>query len=233
MTSRARGSGSLRRAMRSNALALVLGGTVAASGLAGCASDDAAPATATSSRVGTPSAAGPSPAVSSPSPAKVGPTPTPGPSVIPKVKRPGQPSRPSVSAEPETFDRAVSYADGVTLSVDAVTSGIETGQALGQFAGREYAVFDVTLRNGSTRTLDLQSVVVTATYGSKGLVAERVYAEGTGAKDFGGSLPARGTAGARYAFAVPKASLRDTRLVVDFDGVHTSAEFRGDARRAG
>lgn len=229
----ARGARDGRRAL---GLALLVTGTLVVTSLTACGGDDdggGAPvsaATTTSSTSASPSTA---PSAPSPTPTQVGPTPTPGPSVVPKVKRPGQPSRPTVSASPEPFDAAVSYPDGVSLSVDGVTSGIETGTALGQFAGREYAVFAVTLKNGSSRPLDLQSVVVTATYGAKNLVAERVYADGSGAVDFGGSLPARGSAQAKYVFAVPKASLRDARLVVDFDGVHTSAEFRGDARRAG
>ncbi len=74
--------------------------------------------------------------------------------------------------------------------------------------------------------------MLTSTYGTRGLVAERVYAADTGAVDFGGGLAPGATATARYAFAIPKNQLGDVRLVVDFDGTHTSAEFDGDARQA-
>ena len=63
-------------------------------------------------------------------------------------------------------------------------------------------------------------------------MAERVYAADSGAIDFGGQLAPGADATARYAFAVPTKQLGDVRLVVDFDGTHTSAEFDGDARKA-
>jgi hypothetical protein len=204
-----------------------------AAGTAACSSsgDDAAASATPSPSASASSAPGPSESPS-PSPTGGGPTPTPGPSVIPKVKRPGQPSKPTVSAAPATFKAPVSYADGITLKVDKVTPGVETGQGPGVFAGREFAVFTVTMHNGTKKPIDAQQVVVTSTYGSKGLVAERVYAADAKASDFGGQLAPGANATARYAFAVPAKQLGDVRLVVDFDGTHTSAEFDGDARQA-
>jgi len=176
--------------------------------------------------------ASPSSTSASPSPSAVGPTPTPGPSVIPKIRRPGQPSRPSISAAPAPFASPVAYSDGLELSVDKVTPGVETGQGPGVFTGREFAVFTVTLRNDTDKAIDAQQVVVTSTYGSRDLVAERVYANDARAVDFGGRLAPGKSATARYAFAVPAKQLGDVRLVVDFDGLHTSAQFDGDARKA-
>jgi hypothetical protein len=125
----------------------------------------------------------------------------------------------------------VSYPDGVALTVDEVESGVESGQGPGVFAGREFTVFTVTLRNGTTSALGAQQVVVVSTYGPRHLVAERVYASDARAVDFGGSIGPGASATARYAFAVPAAELGDVRLVVDFDGIHTSAQFSGDARK--
>ena len=220
---------------RSAAVLLSLA-VLVAGGASACSSSDA-PADAAAPSTTVSAAASPSPTASaspspSPSPTAVGPTPAPAPSVIAKVSRPGQPGRPTVTAAPAPFASAVKYADGIALTVDAVDSGVETGQGPGVFAGREFAVFTVTLRNGTTKPLDAQQVVVTATYGSKDLLAERVYANDTRAVDFGGSIAPGATATARYAFAVPKSQLRDARLVVDFDGAHTSAQFDGDAREA-
>ena len=148
----------------------------------------------------------------------------------------GQPPRAADQADglgrQATFEAPVSYPDGVTLKVDKVTPGVETGQGPGVFAGREFAVFTVTMHNGTKKPIDAQSVVVTSTYGPKGLVAERVYAADSGAVDFGGQIAPGADATARYAFAVPTKQLGDVRLVVDFDGTHTSAEFDGDARKA-
>ncbi|WP_377644498.1 DUF4352 domain-containing protein [Oryzobacter terrae] len=217
-------------------VAALVGGLalVALTACSGSDSTDTAAPGASTSPSASPSASAPTEtARPTPAPSSVGPTPTPGPSVVAKVKRPGAPATPTVSAAPAAFDKAVAYPDGLRLTVGKVTSGVESGQGLGAFAGREFAVFEVRLENRTSKALDLQAVVVTATYGAKNLVAERVYADDVDAKDFGGTLAAGKTAGARYAFAVPKASLNRTRLVVDFDGVHTSAEFRGDARAAG
>lgn len=207
-------------------------------GTAGCSSsrDGVSASASASASVRASTGASPSPSVSpsvspSPSPSGGGPTPTPGPSVIAKVGRPGAPKAPSVSAAPSTFKAPVSYADGVTVRVDRVSSGVESGQGPGVFAGREFAVFTVTMHNGTAKPLDAQQVVVSATYGKRNLVGERVYAADAVASDFGGRLAPGANATARYAFAVPAKQLGDVRLVVDFDGVHTSALFDGDARQ--
>jgi hypothetical protein len=225
---RSRGVRSWTRS-RTGALAIVL---LVAGGTAACSSSDGGEAkTAAASPTTSASSAAPS-ASPSPSPTGGGPTPTPGPSVIPKVSRPGQPTKPTVSAGRATFEAPVAYPDGVTLKVQNVVPGVETGEGPGVFAGREFAVFTVTMHNGTTKPIDAQSVVVTSTYGKRGLVAERVYAADTDAVDFGGQIAPGADATARYAFAVPTKQLGDVRLVVDFDGTHTSAEFDGDARKA-
>lgn len=215
---------------RGNALLAVL--VVAALSACSSGSDDAA-ASGTAATSSSSASAAPSGTPSTPAPTAVGPTPTPGPSVIAKLKRPGQPAKPSIEADRANFDAAVAYPDGVTLEVRAVEGGVETGHGAGVFAGREFTVFALVLHNGTKTAIDLQQVLVTATYGSKDLVAERVYADNVEAVDFGGSLAPGKDAEARYAFAVPAKALADVRLVVDFDGAHTSAVFRGDARKAG
>jgi hypothetical protein len=226
------GHRSLARSRAGLVLALLVAATTAA-----CASGDtdegAGSVAAKPSSSASSSASSAAPTQSpAPSPTGGGPTPTPGPSAIPKVRRPGQPTKPAVSAAPTSFTAPVSYADGVTVTVDKVTPGVETGHGPGVFAGREFAVFTVTMHNGTKKAMDAQQVVVTSTYGKRNLVAERVYAADAGAIDFGGRLAPGASATARYAFAVPAKQLGDARLVVDFDGTHTSAEFHGDARQA-
>lgn len=229
--------GTRRRRNGPRAAALLLAAVVLG-GSAGCASgSDGGAAVAAKPSVSGSSAApstAPSTAPSqspSPSPTGGGPAPTPGPAVIPKITRPGQPSTPTISAPPSAFKAPVTYSDGVKVTVDKVTPGVETGHGAGVFAGRQFAVFTVTMHNGTTRPMDLQQTVLTTTYGPRNLVAERVYAADAGAVDFGGSLAPGASATARYAFAVPTDQLGDVRLVADFDGVHTSAEFTGDARQ--
>ena len=214
---------------RSGALAIAV---LLAGGVAGCSTSEGNTAASSSTSLSTSTSSAAPSESPSPSPTGGGPTPTPGPSVIPKVNRPGQPSKPTISAAPATFTKAVSYSDGITVKVDKVTTGVETGQGPGVFTGREFAVFTVSMKNGTTKPIDAQQVVLTSTYGARDLVAERVYAADTKAVDFGGQLAPGATATARYAFAVPTKQLGDVRLVVDFDGTHTSAEFDGDARQA-
>jgi hypothetical protein len=222
-------------------LALLVAGSTAAcssggtDGEAGSVAAKASTGVAAKASASAPSASASSAAPTqspSPSPTGGGPTPTPGPSAIPKVSRPGQPTKPSVSAAPKSFTAPVSYGDGITVTVDKVTPGVETGHGPGIFAGREFAVFTVTMHNGTKKPMDAQQVVVTSTYGKRNLVAERVYAADAKTVDFGGRLAPGADATARYAFAVPAKQLGDARLVVDFDGTHTSAEFDGDARKA-
>jgi hypothetical protein len=191
---------------------------------AGAVGSATAAPTATTASPGTPTSSPTVPGTTA------GPTVTPVPGAVPKVTRPGQPGRPTVGAAPGRFGGAVGYPDGVRLTVDRVLTGVETGKGPGAFAGREYATFTITLTNGSRATLDLQQVVVSAGYGSRNRPAVPVYAQGTGAVDFGGRLAPRARSSARYAFAVPAAELGRVRLVVDFDGIHTSAEFNGSAK---
>jgi hypothetical protein len=219
-----------RAAMLLLAVVVVGSSSACASGAdGGAAAASPVPSRSTSSSAASPSAL---PSESpSPSPTGGGPVPTPGPAVVPKVIRPGQPSKPTISAPPAAFKAAVTYPDGIKVKVAKVVPGVETGHGAGVFAGRQFAVFTVTIHNGTARPMDLQQVVLTSTYGPRNLVAERVYAQDAGAADFGGSLAPGADATARYAFAVPTSQLGDVRLIADFDGVHTSAEFTGDARQ--
>lgn len=160
--------------------------------------------------------------------ATAGPTPTAVPTDVPKMERPGVTSAPEVSAKAEPFTAPVAYPDGVRLAIRKITKGAETGQGPGNFAGREFALFDVELKNDSGAAIELNQVAVTVSYGSGNLSAAPVYANDANAVDFGGTVAPGATATARYAFAVPAAELGRVRMIVDFDGRHTSAVFEGE-----
>jgi hypothetical protein len=215
-------------ALQYRARAVLVAAVVAAGSTTACSSGSADGAAADAGPASTAVRPSSGPAVGSTQPP--GPTPTPAPSEVVKVIRRGPASTPTITAAPAAFAGAVSYPDGLELTVDEVESAVESGQGPGVFAGREFAVFTVGLRNGTRGAIDVQQVVVTATYGPRYLVAERVYANDARAVDFGGSINPGASATARYAFAVPAAQLGDVRLVVDVDGIHTSAQFRGDTR---
>jgi hypothetical protein len=146
---------------------------------------------------------------------------------VAKVKRVGQPNTPSVSAPGAKFNAPVTYPDGVTLVITKAEKGIETGHGPGVMAGREYVRFTVKLTNGSAKAVNLNQVVVTTTYGISSQLAAPVYTESAGTHDFAGTIKAGASTTALYAFAVPVKQLGRVTMVVDFDGLHTSATYSG------
>lgn len=185
---------------------------------------------ATSASSATPSTGDGGPASADPSAAATaGPVPTPVPTDLPKIERPGA-AAPTVSAKPEPFSAPVAYPDGVTLEITGITPAVESTQGPGAFTGRQLAVFDIVLKNDSSAAIELNQVAVTVSYGSGNLSAQPVYASETQAVDFGGTVAPGASAKARYAFAVPAAELGKVRMVVDFDGIHASAVFEGEAK---
>jgi hypothetical protein len=146
---------------------------------------------------------------------------------VPKVKRSGVTTTATVSAPAVGFSSAVVYPDGVRLAITKATKGIEQGHGPGVFAGREYVLLSLELTNGTKEPIDVDQVVVTSFYGKTHQLAQPVYADGAGARDFSGTVAPGARTTAAYAFAVPVKSLSDVTMVVDFDGVHTSATYRG------
>ena len=163
---------------------------------------------------------------SSLAPSTTAPEPTSSERPVPKVGRSSGPATPTVSAEPAKVDGTVRYGDGVSLQVLSVDFAKETKKGPGSFPGRAYAVLDLQIANESERDLSLDTVVVTVLDRSDQPVAP-VYTDEAEVSDFAGALKAGRTETARYAFAVPASSRSKVTVVVDFDGVHTSAVFRG------
>ncbi len=145
---------------------------------------------------------------------------------VPKVGRSGSPAAPTVSAKPADTDGTVRYDDGVSLTVRSVDFAKETKKGPGSFPGRAYAVLTLQIANKSEQDLSLDTVVVTVLDKADQPVAP-VYVDEAEVSDFAGRLDAGRTVEARYAFAVPASSRGKVTVVVDFDGVHTSAVFRG------
>lgn len=144
---------------------------------------------------------------------------------VPKVERSGAP-RATISAKPARVDGTVEYADGVSLRVLSIDFAKETREGPGSFPGREYAVLKLRIANSSARDLSMQTVVVTV-LDKTAQPAAPVSVDEAEVSDFAGTLRAGTTATARYAFAVPRSSRSQVTVVVDFDGAHTSAVFRG------
>lgn len=145
---------------------------------------------------------------------------------VPKVQRSDSTSVPTVTAKPTSIDGKIEYGDGVSLSILDVEFGEETEEGPGAFPGREYAILTLKAENSSKTALTMQTVVVTVLANDGESVAP-VYVAKAKVHDFSGVLAAGRSTKARYAFAVPKTSRSKVTVVVDFDGVHTSAVFRG------
>ena len=146
---------------------------------------------------------------------------------VPKVKRQGQPETPTVTAPGAAFTKPVRYPDGVQLTILRAEKAVEKGHGPGVMDGREYVRFQLRLTNGSARAINLDQVVVTTFYGKSRQLAAPVYTESAGTADFFGTVKPGASTTARYAFAVPAKELGRVTMVVDFDGVHTSATYSG------
>jgi Domain of unknown function (DUF4352) len=144
-----------------------------------------------------------------------------------KVLRPGQPDKPSVTADPVPFADRVTYSDSTVLTIVKATKKVESGNGPGVFAGREFVKFDLELTNGSAQPIDLNSVVVTTFYGGDKQLAAPVYTPSAETVDFSGQLAPGQKATASYGYAVPVAELGNVTMVIDFDAVHSSATFTG------
>lgn len=145
---------------------------------------------------------------------------------VAKVERAGHSGAPRVTADPADTSAPVSYDDGVRVSIDDVSFASETAQGPGSFPDREYARVTITIANESADAIDLGTSVLTL-IDESGATAVRVYAAEANAIDFAGTLAAGETASAAYAFAIPADARDEVTLVVDFDGDHSSAVFRG------
>lgn len=146
-----------------------------------------------------------------------------------KAQRSDVVSEPSISASPGDITDKIAYDDGVMLHIDAIQFGKETKEGPGRFPGRAYAILSLTMANGSKQPIDLNSTVVTVLDVEDQQVAP-VYVEDAEVADFSGMVLPGKNATARYAFAVGDESRSQVTVVVDFDGVHTSAVFRGELR---
>ncbi len=142
------------------------------------------------------------------------------------VIRDGVRPHPTISADPEPFDRPVTYPDGVKLAVTGIDQGRVSGQGPGVVAGPK-TTFHLRFTNGSDRAVSLDQVVPTAGFGSPARLARPVYDDRT--QDFGTTVKPGATATATYAFSIPPGELSHVVIHLDFDGRHVAATFRGSA----
>ena len=149
------------------------------------------------------------------------------PGKIRPVLRDGKRPHPTVTAAPATFKGVVSYDDGVSLKVSDIRHGRVTDEGPGVVKGPT-TTFSLALTNGSSRALQLNSVVVTAVYGTPRRIARPIYLDQS--QDFAGTTRPGQTAKAVYTFGISVPHSAHVTIHVDFDAVHTAAVFTGSAR---
>lgn len=131
-----------------------------------------------------------------------------------------------VPVQPSSFGGEAVYEDGVVATTSNIRRGTVDDEGIGVVAGAEYIVFTVSVRNGSSETLDLTAVVPTLLYGEGRVSAAPLY-RGVEAFDLTGSLEPGAATEAEYAFQLP-AGATDPVLYVDLNGSHAPLIFRGD-----
>ena len=143
------------------------------------------------------------------------------------VVRDGKRPHPTVTAAPATFKGVSHYEDGVSLRVTDIRHGHVTDEGPGAVKGPT-TTFKLALTNGSSRALQLNSVVVTAVYGTPGRIARPIYLSQS--QDFAGTTKPGRTAKAVYTFGISVPRSANVTIHVDFDAVHQAAVFTGSAR---
>lgn len=118
------------------------------------------------------------------------------------------------------------YSDGVVLRILDIEFGEETEEGPGRFPGRPYALLSLEIDNGGRSPINMNTTIVTV-LDAEGQQVPPVYVEDEEVADFSGEVKPGAKSKARYGFAVPVASRSQVTVVVDFDGIHTSAVFRG------
>jgi hypothetical protein len=131
----------------------------------------------------------------------------------------------TVEAAPADFTAPAEWSDGASVRVVEARQQITSGRGPGDLAGQAQTVFTLEVTNGSDAELDLNAVVVQATYGDAAAQAAPLYDRET--VDFGGTLAPGDTATAVYSFAIPDDQLGRVSLSVDVDGTRFPAVFSG------
>jgi hypothetical protein len=146
---------------------------------------------------------------------------------IKQVSRDGKPADPTISAPPAPFSKPVKYPDGLVFAVTSIHQGKVAGHGRGVITGPQ-TTFDLSFTNGSSKPIDLTSVVPTAEFGSPARIARPV--DGAHTRDFGVVVAPGHKATAVYAFSIPTSHLSDVTVYLDFDGHHFAATFHGSVK---
>lgn len=179
----------------------------------------------------------PEPIMSHP-PDDTDPAPTPSQSTSPTPQRP-EPTSPEASGPSSSPTAPIPVRQSVptgepadagagisirVINVDRVTAG--GGGGIGDLAGPAMAV-SMRVENGGNRSLALNEVVVTASYGSAGLPAPSVVNDPR-QDPLSGALKPGGAASGVYVFSLPEAGSSNFAIQVSYAAGAENVEFTGD-----
>jgi len=184
----------------------------------------------------TPGSAGPLPS-GAPSTAAPGPSATPGSTLPPPATTPVPPPTPGgtdetvapreeVTKPPVKLDKPSNTGSGVTVQITKVKSINSKAQLPGEVAGPAVSL-TVTVKNDSTKTLDIGTVVVSL-LDSSGAPGNEMSAKP--ADPLRGTVKAGGTATGVYVFTVDKDRRNPVSVNITLAGAAPVLVFKGDAR---
>jgi hypothetical protein len=114
------------------------------------------------------------------------------------------------------------FGDGATARVVKMEAVEGTAELPGEKSGPAVA-FDLEITNGTAAPIDLTNVTVDLT-NSEGLSASQISTMGT---IFSGTVPAGGTATAKYVYTVPAEDRADARLNIKYSAGTPVVVFTG------
>jgi len=160
--------------------------------------------------------------------------PTTPPNSVPTAETSSEPPATTEPPEPAkdttTIGKTLTYESG--LAVRVVSAKVFTpSYASGLAAGHKAVKVTWTVTNGTGANFDLSGAEARLTYGTDGVQAESVYADGVdGQYPFDGSVRPGQKKTATSAFSVPKGSLSSIVVEVEPDFNSETAFFTGGAK---
>lgn len=147
-----------------------------------------------------------------------------------KVIRGGKVAKPTVKANAQLIGKPVTYRDGLEVEIMKIKQSTVTAEGPGNLTGSPTTTITFELTNSTAKAIDLNQVVVTASYGSPSRIASAMYVPGS--QDFNGTVKPGAKSVASYTASIPVADKCDVSISVDFDGLHSDATFTGAATAA-
>lgn len=124
--------------------------------------------------------------------------------------------------------RPANFGTGLSVQMTSVAHGVSNAAGRGALSGRATVSLTLVLRNSSQRSIPVDTVQVTATYGATKTPAVPSY--GAGTKNFTGSLSGGQSATAVYRFLIPSDAQYHVDVTVWYRPGAPAVLLRGSVR---